>query len=163
MSLLFGGRGGWVIGHKFVLGGAGYGMTTNNILANDQLLAGDSTQLKLQMGYGGVLIEYIAMPKKAIHLSFPLILGAGGASVSNKIYDPYDNVNQEDWTNFEIVESSGYFIAEPGVNLELNIVRFMRMTMGANYRFITGTNLERISDSDLSGISFNFGLKFGKF
>jgi len=163
MSLLFGGRGGWVIGNKFVLGGGGYGMTSNNILDNNQLLEGDSTQLKLGMGYGGLMLEYILNPHKAFHLSFPVIIGAGGASVSNKIYDPHNNANYEDWTNYNIVESSGYFIVEPGINVDINVIKFMRISAGVNYRFITGTNLERINDSDLSGVSFNFGIKFGKF
>jgi hypothetical protein len=144
MSLLLGGRGGWVIGNKFVIGGGGYGMTTNNILGNNQLIAGvDSTDLKLGLGYGGIMLEYIAMPHKAIHFSFPLILGAGGASVSKKIYDPNNTINSEDWTNYEIVESSGFFVVEPGVNVDLNLIKFMRISFGAKYSVITGTNLER--------------------
>lgn len=164
MSLLFGGRGGWIIGNKFVLGGGGYGMTTSNALHENQLITGvDTTDMQLAMGYGGLLLEYIATPHKAIHFAFPLLIGAGGASVTQQIYDPYNNISYEDPTNYNVIESSGFFIAEPGVNIELNLVKFMRVSLGANYRFITGTNLERIKDSDLSGVSFNFGLKFGKF
>ncbi|MCD4695597.1 MAG: hypothetical protein K8S16_05080 [Bacteroidales bacterium] len=171
ISLLVGGRGGWVIGNKFVLGGAGYGLTTNNtfsytedILDGNENLTNDSTRtLNIDMGYGGILLEYIAMPKNAIHLSFPLIIGAGGTSVSAKTLQELDNVNPQEWTKYDFVESSAFFVVEPGINVELNMTKFFRLGMGASYRFISGTNLVRLSSNDLSDLSFNLTLKFGKF
>ncbi|MBN2173285.1 MAG: hypothetical protein JW731_04085, partial [Bacteroidales bacterium] len=160
MSLLLGGRGGWVIGHSFVLGGGGYGLTTNNTFNYTENIFGvDSTRnLKIDMGYGGILLEYIAMPKKAVHLSFPILIGAGGTGISVKTNDNIDNTNPEDWTVYDLVESSAFFVVEPGVSLELNMVKFFRLNLGATYRYISGTNLERLESKDLSDFSFNLTL-----
>jgi hypothetical protein len=165
MSLLLGGKGGWIIGHKFVLGGGGYGLTTNNTFNYTENIEGiDSTRnLKIDMGYGGILLEYIAMPKKAVHLAFPVLIGAGGAALSVKTYDKVNNVNPEDWTVYDLVESSAFFVVEPGVNIELNMVKFFRLNLGASYRYISGIDLQRLDKNALSDFSFNLGLKFGKF
>ncbi|MCB2220430.1 MAG: hypothetical protein KQI35_08555 [Bacteroidetes bacterium] len=170
MSLLLGGRGGWIIGHRFVLGGAGYGLTTSNTFdyteklynANGSLI--DSTRnLRLDMGYGGVLLEYIAFPKKAIHLSFPLIIGAGGASIGSQINQDPNQLDPVEWTTYDYVESSAFFIVEPGISLEMNMTKFFRLNLGATYRFISGTTLQRMDSNDLSDLSFSLALKFGAF
>ncbi len=170
MSLLLGGRGGWIIGHRFVLGGGGYGMTTSNTFNyTEQLLDPngikvDSTRnLRLDMGYGGVLLEYIALPKKAIHLSFPLIIGAGGASIGSMIDQDPNQVDPVDWTTYDYVESTAFFVVEPGISLEMNMTRFFRLNLGATYRFISGTTLDRLNSNDLSDLSFSLALKFGAF
>ena len=170
-SLLLGGEGGWVINHKFVIGGAGYGMTSNNTFDYtedledlDGNLVLDSTRtLDLSMGYGGVYFEYVMSPKKAFHLSFPLLIGAGGSRINTKTLFDANVIDPEDWTQYEHVESTGFFVLEPGVNIELNMTKFFRLDLGASYRYISGTNLHRLSNSDLSDFSFNLGLKFGKF
>jgi len=43
------------------------------------------------------------------------------------------------------------------------MTRFFRLDLGVSYRYIAGTSLERLSDSDLSDFSLNLALKFGKF
>ncbi|MCB0804675.1 MAG: hypothetical protein KDC05_02700 [Bacteroidales bacterium] len=170
MSLFVGGRGGWIIGHKFVLGGAGYGLTTNNTFNSIEMVTdslGNSAmadrKLKIDMGYGGLLLEYIAMPKKAIHLAFPLIIAAGGASVGEKVDSDPNNQDPAEWTSYNYIESSAFFLVEPGVNLELNMVKFFRLNIGASYRFVSGTNMVRLNNSDLSDFTFNLALKFGMF
>ena len=170
MSLFVGGRGGWIIGHKFVLGGAGYGLTTNNTFSyTEELLRPSGTpvdstrRLKIDMGYGGLLLEYIAFPKKAVHLSFPVIIAAGGTSIGSKIVSDTLNQPYDQWSSYDLVESSAFFLVEPGVHIDLNMVKFFQLSIGASYRFISGTNLERLNNSDLSDLTFNLALKFGKF
>lgn len=170
-ALLLGGKGGWVINHKFVIGGGGYGMTTGNTFdytenlrdIDGNMVADSSRQLDLGMGYGGIYLEYVLHPKKAVHLTFPVFIGAGGAQIGvNTLFD--SNVsNSEDYYTYEFIESSAFFVLEPGINLELNMSRMFRLDFGASYRFISGTQLQRLSSHDLSDFSFNLGLKFGKF
>jgi hypothetical protein len=170
-GLFVGGRGGWIIGHKFVVGGAGYGLTTSNTFMEDPIhkpppdeVAADSTRtISLEMGYGGLLLEYILFPKKAIHLSFPLIIGAGGTTLSAKKYQDDSNLNPNEWALYDFVENSGFFLLEPGVHVELNMAKFFRLSAGANYRYVSGVNLERLSSNDLSGLNFSLTLKFGEF
>lgn len=164
-SLLMGGRGGWIIGHSFVLGGGGYGLVTNNRFIYDEVLNGVDTtrEYRIDMGYGGLLLEYIAMPQRAVHLTFPVLIGAGGVSLSHKLFDENDAEYVDDWSNWEYEESAAFFVVEPGIGIELNMTKFFRLELGASYRYINGTNLRRLSDSDLSDFSLNMALKFGKF
>ena len=168
-SLLLGGRGGWIIGHRFVLGGGGYGMTTSNTFMEDPFdkpsnLPADSTrEIKVDMGYGGVLLEFIALPKKAVHLSFPILIGAGGSNLGAKTYVGQTDYYQEGWATYDFIENSGFFVVEPGVFVELNMTRFFRLTAGGTYRYITGVDLQRLDSKDLSGFTFSFALKFGSF
>lgn len=163
-SLLMGGKGGWIIGHRFVLGGGGYGLVTNNTFPYTENVGGmDSTRdYRVDMGYGGLMLEYIVMPQSAVHLTVPVLIGAGGASLAYRISDE-PTFQPDDWTNWQYTESSAFFFIEPGVGLELNMTRFFRLDLGVSYRYIAGTSLERLTDSDLSDFSLNLALKFGKF
>ena len=170
MSLLMGGRGGWIIGHRFVVGGAGYGLTTSNNFNYTEPLIDesgnmvDSTRnLRLDMGYGGLMLEFIALPKKAVHLSFPIIIGAGGTSVGAEIAQSTSQIDPVEFNTYDFVESSAFFVVEPGVFLEMNMTKFFRLDVGATYRFISGTNLVRVNNNDLSDLTFSLALKFGSF
>jgi len=168
MSLLVGGRGGWIINHSFVIGGAGYGLTTNNRFDYTEDISGiDSTRkLRLDMGYGGLLLEYIAFPREAIHLSFPFVIGAGGASVSTKeegVNPDANNWDNDPFYNWNSLESTAFFVLEPGINIELNLIKYLRLNLGASYRYISATDLDRLTDDNFSDFSFNLCLKFGKF
>lgn len=168
-SLFMGGRGGWIIGHKFVIGGGGFGLVTKNTFSEDPAdkpsgLPTDSTRsIKIDMGYGGLLLEYIVLPKKAVHLSIPVLIGAGGSSLGAETYVNQGNSYSEDWATYDFVESTGFFVLEPGLYLELNMTRFFRLSVGGTYRYIGGANLKRLSNTDLSGYTVNLALKFGGF
>jgi hypothetical protein len=170
MSLFVGGRGGWIIGHKFVIGGAGYGLTTNNTFNySEQLIRQDGSpvdstrKLKIDMGYGGLLLEYIAFPKSAVHLSFPVIIAAGGTSIGSKVVSDTLGFPQDQFATYDLVESSAFFLIEPGIHIDLNMVKFFQLSLGASYRFVSGTSLERLNSNDLSDFTFDIALKFGKF
>ena len=60
-------------------------------------------------------------------------------------------------------DRDAFFVAEPSVNFELNIVSFFRIDLGTGYRFIFGINKEGLDDKDFSGIAGLLTLKFGKF
>jgi len=168
-SLFVGGRGSCIKGNKFVLGGTGYRLVSNNTYLEGPAdkpigVGADSTRtIDIGMGYGGLLLEYILFPKSAVHLSFPLIIGAGGSTLNAKKYQDDSNLNPNEWALYDYVESSGFFLLEPGINVELNMAKFFRLSAGANYRYISGTNLQRLSDNDLSGVNFNITFKFGGF
>jgi hypothetical protein len=147
-GVIMGARGGWIINHTFVIGGGGYGLV-NDIKAKK--ISPDTT-LFLDMGYGGLEFEYIVNSPKLIHFTFYTLIGLGSVKYRNgdrsfdHNYGPY-----------------ALRVAEPGVNLEVNVTEFFRVGLGANYRYIEGVDLKGISDSDLRGLSANLTLKFGKF
>lgn len=144
----------WLINHRLGIGFAGNGFVNNldkTGITDDYFLSG---------GYGGLFLEPILLPKSPIHLSFPIVIGAGGVAVlPNNFWDRiYYDVNEYDI----------YFVVEPGVELEFNIVKFFRISMGASYRFTNGVLLNNpdgqpVNVDALDGISYNINFKFGKF
>ena len=148
-------RGAWVIDHNIALGFAGYGFINNLEKTNN------TNENYLGGGYGGFFFEPIILPNSPIHVSFPILIGGGGIStVSNNYWN-------DDWEDYPY-EYDLFFVFEPGVELELNMVKFFRIGMGASYRFTNGVLLSypndiQIPKNVLDGYNFYINLKFGKF
>ncbi len=152
---IVGGRAAWIINHSFALGVGGYG------LANDIPLEQtwqDEEKMSLIVGYGGLLLEPIFMAKQPVHLAMPILIGAGGVSMAPNSY----------WTNDESWDEDGYsndvfFVIEPGLELELNLTRFMRLSGGVSYRLTSEIELPDMDKDILKGFATTVSLKFGKF
>jgi hypothetical protein len=110
-------------------------------------------------GYGGVYIEPIAMPGFPVHVSFPVLFGAGAiCSVSG---DPDSNKR-------EVKDTKVFLLAEPSAEIELNVTGHFRLAFGVSYRFPTGFNVGKngtppASIGALKGFSYKLTFKFGKF
>jgi len=152
-GLLVGGRIGAIINDNFLIGLGGYGLTTKSTF-----VATDNNIYRISMGYGGLAMEYTLFRKKVIHFSIPVMVGAGG-------YSFYEDDSNDFWYNYNEVDNSAAFIVEPGVNIELNLVRFIKFSTGVSYRLVYGTNLDVvvITNEELSDLSFNASIKFGLF
>ncbi|MDY0286524.1 MAG: hypothetical protein EOL88_04185 [Bacteroidia bacterium] len=148
----------WVINHRLALGIAGStyfsGYDQYNELPDDNFyLAG---------GQAGLYLEPIFFATSPIHFSLPITLGAGGIYAWNETWGseldpPYSY--HDDWDI--------YFVVEPGIELDINVVRFMRLSFGATYRLtddiaINGLNVP-IGKGALRNFSGYFAIKFGKF
>jgi hypothetical protein len=153
-AFMAGFKGGWMIDHHFTFGLAGTGFVNNlqyqNIVVNNTVsLAG---------GYGGFLLEPVIAPFSPVHLAFPIILGAGGIA-----YVEY-NPNWNDYYDQpEVWDANAFFVFEPGVEIELNVARFMRIAIGTTYRFTSKLYLMNTDSYALNGFSGSLSLKFGKF
>ena len=117
----------------------------------------------LEGGHGGLYMVASPIENKAIHITFPLLLGAGGAVyTSQQEYLDLEELDEIDYHHFEL-SSSPYFMIEPGANVEVSVTGFMKLYAGYSYRWLMGLNLANTSSNALNGSSFNFGVKFGKF
>ena len=154
-TLLAGGRGGVIIGQHLTLGLAGQGFSTDY---NQSSSSTGTNYFQVNGGYGGLLIEPIILPRFPIHLSFPLVLGAGGVGSYNSYYD----TTNEYWRD-ELIDDDLFFVVEPGVELEFNLTRFFRLSFGAYYRYTTAIALNGFDKNLLEGLSANIVFKFGKF
>lgn len=158
-AVLVGARGGWIIDHHFVIGVGGMGFASQNKFEYE-LEPGE--EYVLGGGYGGLVFEPILAPFNVVNVSFPVLVGAGGAALSKY----YDNGNFED-SNWENYDASAYFVVEPGVEINLNLVKFMRVSFGGYYRYTSGMNIINPDGGSykniLNGFSCGLGLKFGKF
>lgn len=146
-AVLVGGRGGWIINHTFVLGLGGYGLA-NNI---PSFVVGPLGQRFVDFGYGGLDVEYVFDPDRLVHLSLHTLIGGGAVryrhELGNDVTGPSDVL----------------FVAEPGVNLDLNVITWFRFSVGAAYRYVSGVTSGVSTNKDLSGLSAQLTFRFGKF
>jgi hypothetical protein len=147
-AVMVGGRGGWIINHSFVLGGGGYSLVTN---VKAKLT--DSAHQYIELGYGGLDLEYIASSDDLLHLSMGLLIGGGSAG--------YKNENSDSFNQHHSMDS--FFVLEPSVHANLNVTHYFRIAAGVSYRYITGLQSVVATNADLSGPSAVLTLKFGKF
>ena len=154
-AILFNLKGAWVIDHNIALGFAGYGFF-NNLQKTS-----NPTDYYLAGGYGGFFFEPILFSNAPVHLTVPILIGGGGVSTIPSNY----------WNNpFDFYDNSydAFFVFEPGVEIEFNVVRFFRLAVGGTYRFTNGVLLENpqsgpVPVKSLDGFNVYLQLKFGKF
>jgi hypothetical protein len=147
-AVMVGGRGGWIINHSLVLGGGGYGLVTDV-----KAKVPDSIHQYIEMGYGGLDLEYISLSNDLLHLSVGLLIGGGGIGYKNENNNVFNGTNNK----------NSFFVLEPSVHANLNITHFFRIAAGVSYRYISGLKSVVSSNTDLSGPSGILTLEFGKF
>ncbi|MBN1561729.1 hypothetical protein JW998_15865 [candidate division KSB1 bacterium] len=153
-GILVGGQGGWIIDHKLVIGGGGYGLASK--VAADWYDAGthgdEPGAYILNFGYGGLLVEYISQSDDLIHFELFGIIGGGGVDYQLEDYIEHDNAT-----------SDAIFVAQPGANIVLNVTPFFRIALGVTYRYVSGVDLDGLTNGDLSGFGGQIVFKFGAF
>ena len=153
-AVLVGGRFSWIASHWIGIGIGGTGFI--NELHMEPFL---NREVFLTGGYGGIYLEPIVLPRFPVHLSFPVLLGAGGISYISA--DP-------DFNNNFIEDSEAFLIIEPSAELELNLTKHFRLAFGTSYKFPTRFNVglsgSPIANAEsLKGFSYMVTFKFGKF
>lgn len=150
-TLLTGGHGGVLLNKNIIIGGGGYGIATDNSFTG----VNPATTLNVYGGYGGLLIGGIIKPREIVHITIPVLIGAGGVEITDR------NFFLGFADNEQTIESSAFFVVEPGIQIELNVTRFFRIGLGGSYRFVEGIDLVNFRDGDMIGyngeISFSFG------
>jgi hypothetical protein len=153
-AILFGGRFAWIASHSL---GVGVGCTgfINEFHYEPSL----DKDVFLTGGYGGLYIEPILFPRSLVHLSFPVLFGAGGISYISKDLDINNNF---------IEDSKAFLLIEPSAEIELNLTKYFRISFGASYRLPTKFDIGfhedyNIDIKSIRSLSYIVTLKFGKF
>lgn len=152
-----GGRLGWIINHSFAFGLAGYGFA-QNIVADPEV----NHELDLAGGYGGLLVEPIIWSKQIVHLSIPMVVGIGGAG-KNYSSSGYSYETQTYIPESSYGETDVFFMLRPGAEVEVNLSRFFRISLGAYYHHALGFELEDVNPNALNGFTGGISFKFGWF
>jgi len=147
--------GAWLIDHSIALGIAGTGFF-NNL---DKSEGGN--QDHLGGAYGGFFFQPILFPNIPLHLAFPVVIGGGAISTVPNNYWDWD---QPTYGN----DYDVFFVVEPGVEVEINMVKFFRLGLGVSYRYTNGVSLSYADGTvvplrALDGFNFHAKFKFGKF
>ncbi len=150
-AYLRGTRGAWVLsfrdGHSLNIGLGRY-RTRSGFEAVDWTEPGDVPELRTN--YGGFEIEYLNRSHRLVHYGVQATIGSGTVRFRDRDSAPDKS-------------SDTYFAFQPGANVHLNVTEWFRISGGVFYRYAGGVNLEGTSNSDLSGPSVFFGLRFGSF
>jgi hypothetical protein len=158
------------INKKWGIGVAGYS-TVNNFTPT---VLNAKSLLNLNVMYGGLKLEYTPNPNAPIHVSFPLLIGGGMARVdsANNYRNGFDGFGGRDRNNrreFNGRDNTNFWVIQPGINIEANVIRFLKIYAGASYRITPSVNNETTTvlptptANQLSGLNFSAGLKVGLF
>jgi len=156
-------KGAWLIGHSIGIGIEGTGFIselTTGIIENEEYSF-------ITGGYGGLMIEPILFGMKPIHVTLPLVIGAGAI-----VFESSENYSPTYPNNQYHTDYDQFFIIKPGIEVEMNVTRFFRLAVGASYRFtnevnlttnINGSDMVVLEKNDLNGLLVGLSFKFGKF
>ncbi len=146
-ALIVGARGGWAFNSTFTIGGGAYGLL-NDIPIN----AAQSDTNFINLGYGGIIAEYVGMSDELIHWQVNMLLGTGAVSTRNG-----NKTGKNDMI----------FIIEPGADGVLNISSTIRVALGISYRIVSGVDSDNfngyLKNCDLSGFTASLTMLFGSF
>lgn len=148
LGVMVGGYGAWLIDHTVAIGGGGYGLA-NNIKHDTDVLERDRY---LDFGYGGIYLAYFHKSNKLVHLTLETFIGGGELNLR------YNDVDDDD-----LINDDNTFVIDPHINVELNVTDYMRVIVGAGYRYVSGVDMMDYSNSDFSSPTANISVRFGAF
>jgi hypothetical protein len=164
-ALLVGARGAWIIDHRVSIGLAGQGLVTPvaNSAYDAHLIEQGEVLLRrssLYVGYGGLLIEPVIAYRSPVHITLPVIVGAGGVTYGygSRLPEDFDPLTYDDR-----YDAQAFFVVEPGIELEMNIIPLLRVGIGASYRYTTDLDLPATPKDALHGLNAGISVKVGRF
>jgi hypothetical protein len=126
-----GGGGGLLVNQTVFIGGYGLGLSTNHYRDDMKDITGIDHP-KLYFNHGGLWVGYIHQHYKPMHPSISLKVGGGEISLTDTYFHaaPFDERKGVDKV----------FVATPQIELEMNFVPWLKMNVGAGYRFVAGVD-----------------------
>lgn len=154
-AVFIGGRGGWLINHRLLIGAAGMGQVLN-VDAPRESVDQYPRARNVEFGYGGFLIGYHVAPESRVHGVISVLLAGGGLVLSDR------DVNDDDDADVGH-DGDGVVVMEPELALEANLLRFMRLQFTLSYRSVWDVDLAGLDDADASGVGGGLAFLFGNF
>jgi hypothetical protein len=155
---------GEIAGSIAVLPGVGVGIILNNkislginyrfITTENTPVSETDTRLYLDQQYAGCKGEYSLFPEKVAHLNFQLEAGVGHTEFDLK--DGYESGDVP-------LSDASFAYLEPGAALEINLWKYLKLDIGAGYRFISDVTFSNLTEKDFKGFTCTVGLKIGIF
>jgi hypothetical protein len=161
-----GGTFGIILKNRTRIGLGGYSLTGKNMFEYQEP-SGENTvyQLKNELNYFGPFFEFVFLPDSRVHITIPVQFGGGKTTIKQEVQLnqlSFPGPEEIERTYWATVEKCNLAVIEPGVNVELEILSWMKLDLGASYRFVMGSELNSIphSNQEFSGTAFHIGLKF---
>jgi len=158
-AIMFGARGGWVINHSLIIGGAIYGIVSE-VNAPTVVPPADTITpagpMSLQLSCFGLESEYVFHPDTWIHYGVYGFIGGGSIRYVRRL-NPSGN------RDTRVDDSDLALVFEPGANIEVNLNPWVRLMTGVSYRIVSGVSQIGLTNSDLRGFAVSLTLKLGNF
>ena len=148
-------RGAWVVNRSL-----GIGMEIDGLLPVSKYENIDPEGINSSIlvgGYGGFFLEPILWSNTVIHLTFPVTAGAGWIGYIE------DWENNSYYYNGDLYDHDVFWYIEPGANLEVNVARFFRISLGVSKRFTQNLLLINTPSDAFNNLNYSVTLKFGGF
>jgi hypothetical protein len=156
--MLVGGQASWLMNHQYLFGVAGYGLATR--VDAPETMRIDGTASRLGLVYGGIRLGVVATPGSLLHVTIATLAGMGSLTgISNMPTRAEFEVGYER----RLGHAETFFVLEPEVAVETNVATFMRIALGASYRYVTGIEQPGLSSGNLSSPAASLAFKFGVF
>lgn len=136
----------------------------------------------ISLSAGAIKIEYALKPKSKIHISFPLLIGRSIAQAGygvmplaeKSIGYPDSLGNLPYLPDYYLYGQSRYAIIQPGITIEANVFKVIKLYLGVQYRFSLPLRTayddhmyimapEALHPKFISGLVLNSGIKIGLF
>jgi len=135
-----------IFNDQFILGFYHISIEDNIFEDDDSFINSD-----IDFDHRGLWLGYIFMPKRIIHFNTNVQLGKGDLDIYN------DALGR--WIHDDFL-----FVINPSVEMEVNVAKFLRVGVGANYRFaFDADQIENYNNEDFSDFGAFVSLKFGWF
>lgn len=151
----------WTVGLSGSFIGVMDGLRFNNIYYDS--VSNSMKGANLKGGYGGLLLEYTLFPNSRLHLAFPLLIGGGYMFYSQQSNHDSIQDNYNHGFHHNYISSDNFFVVEPGVRLECNIIRKLRLGLGVSYRYSPDLKLKNTPSDLINQFTAKLSLRFGKF
>jgi hypothetical protein len=146
LTSLVGLRGGWLINRQFGIGLAGSAFGWDSTYIDTP-----SPRSRIDGGYGGLLLQYIIASDRIVHGSIDATIGGGGLC-----FDPTTGKRE---CNDRVV----FYVFEPTANVEVNVTSWMRVGVGAGYRFASVDDGRSQYKPEMGGFVTRTNIQFGQF
>lgn len=145
-----GGYGGVLLNKSYLLGLGGY-VSVNPVYEEINPL----TRMSNRLVYFGIMNEYIIKPTKLVHVSVSAL--AGSALWISQEHTRTDE-NTNNWAWGVTSKPKGYVVVDPNLEVNINILKNLKLAGGVSYRAIIGNNTH-----NASGFAAQITIKAGKF
>lgn len=138
-GLIVGGEGSLLLGRRFSIGGAGFGLV--NHLSRP---TPDGGRSRVGLGYGGPVLRYHLIRNFPVYPTLGTLIGFGGLS-------------------FDGNGGDAVLIIEPSAAFYMNITKWLRIGVSLSYKFTTGVDTPGLTNADFRGPCISGHLDFGMF
>lgn len=156
---------GEIAGSTAIIPGIGAGVVFQDRIylgINYKYIASENTpegekdnRLYLEQRWIGIKCGYSINPGKVVHFNFPIEFG--GSEIEMDLKDSFEN-------EFIVPSDDAWFYyLEPGVTLEINLYKYLKLHFEAQYRFLSDVAFRNLTAKNLSGMNYSIGVKMGIF